>query len=134
MLEVESGSNDPCSYMLTAVMLSALTGNVSGGMMAWTIFSQILFGVIIGLLVAWLAVKVLKHAHFANGFDMMFLVAVAISAYVLPQFIGGNGYLATYIVGIIIGNTEFTGRKGLVNFFAYVAVSTFCFDFFSKIF
>lgn len=117
MLEVESGSNDPCSYMLTAVMLSAITGDVSGGMIVWTIVSQILFGVIVGLGVAWLAVKVLKHAHFPNGFDMMFLVAVAISAYVLPQFIGGNGYLSTYIVGIIIGNTEFQGRKGLVCFF-----------------
>ena len=43
MLELESGSNDPCSYMLTAVMLSVLAGTASGGQVVWTIFSQLVF-------------------------------------------------------------------------------------------
>ena len=30
---------------------------------------------------------------------------------------GGNGYLSVYIIGIILGNCEFKGRKGLVLFF-----------------
>ena len=39
MLELESGSNDPCSYMLTAVMLSVLAGTASGGQVVWTILA-----------------------------------------------------------------------------------------------
>lgn len=31
MLELESGSNDPFAYMMTVILLSAMTGSVSGG-------------------------------------------------------------------------------------------------------
>lgn len=30
MLELESGSNDPFAYMMTVILLSAMTGSVSG--------------------------------------------------------------------------------------------------------
>ena len=38
-------------------------------------------------------------------------------AYALPSAIGGNGYLSTYIVGIILGNSKINNKKSLVNFF-----------------
>ena len=38
MLEVESGSNDPCSYMLTAIILSIMSGNASGGTVAYMVY------------------------------------------------------------------------------------------------
>ena len=38
-------------------------------------------------------------------------------SYAIPDLIGGNGYLSTYIVGIFLGNSEFPGKKALVNFF-----------------
>ena len=41
MLEVESGSNDPCAYMLTAIMLSVLNGQSSVSSVAWMLFSQL---------------------------------------------------------------------------------------------
>lgn len=119
ILEIESGSNDPCSYMLTAVLLTVLQTSVSGGEVIWIIFSQLVFGAACGLGIAWLAIKVLKKYHLPEGFDMMFFIAVAILAYALPnaEVIGGNGYLSTYIVGIVLGNTEFRNRKAIVHFF-----------------
>lgn len=119
VLEIESGSNDPCSYMMTAVMLSVLQGTATGGQVIWMIFSQLVFGTICGLGIAWLAIKVLKRYKLPSGFDMMFFVAVAVMAYGLPshEHIGGNGYLSTYIVGIVLGNTEFPNRKAIVHFF-----------------
>ena len=117
MLELESGSNDPCSYMLTAVMLSVLAGTASGGQVVWTIFSQLVFGALGGLLIAQGAAFVLRKFIMPQGFDMMFIVAVAVFAYAFPSLIGGNGYLSVYIVGMILGNYEFKGRKGLVLFF-----------------
>ena len=117
MLELESGSNDPCSYMLTAVMLSALAGTASGGQVVWMIFSQLVFGALGGILIAQGAVLVLRRFTLPKGFDMMFIVAVAVFGYAFPSLIGGNGYLSVYIVGIILGNSEFQGRKGLVLFF-----------------
>lgn len=117
MLELESGSNDPCSYMLTAVMLSVLGGTASGGMVVWMIFSQLMFGALGGILIAQGAAFILRSFSLPKGFDMMFIVAVAVLGYALPSLIGGNGYLSVYIIGIILGNREFNGRKGLVMFF-----------------
>lgn len=119
ILEIESGSNDPCSYMLTVVLLTILQGSITGGEVAWMIFSQLVFGAACGLLIAWLAIKILKRNKLPEGFDMMFFIAIAILAYALPNldFIDGNGYLSTYIVGIVLGNTEFHNRKAIVHFF-----------------
>lgn len=117
MLELESGSNDPCSYMLTAVMLSVMAGTVSGRQVVWMIFSQLAFGALGGILIAQGAAFVLRRFTLPKGFDMMFIVAVAVFGYASPALIGGNGYLSVYIIGIILGNYDFKGRKGLVLFF-----------------
>ena len=118
LLEVESGSNDPMSYMLTAVMLSLFTGGISAGGVIWKIFSQIVFGAGAGLVIAAGAVFLLRRISFHNnGFDLLLFISIALLSYALPDLIGGNGYLSAYIVGIVLGNTEFPERKPLVSFF-----------------
>ena len=118
MLEVESGSNDPCSYMLTIIFLSVLNNEISGWKVVWTLFSQLAFGAGCGFLIAKAAVYSIRRMSFAtSGFDSLFVLAVAIFSYALPTSIGGNGYLSAYIVGIVLGNTEFAGKRQMVGFF-----------------
>ena len=117
MLEIESGSNDPCSYMLTVVMLAVLNGTASGGMVVGMIFKQLVFGAACGLLISQGAVCILKRNRLPDGFNSLLILAFAILGYALPCLIGGNGYLSTYIVGIVLGNNEFHGRKALIGFF-----------------
>ena len=118
LLEVESGSNDPMSYMLTAVMLSLFSDGIAAGGMIWRIISQMGFGAAGGLVISLCAVSLLKRIRFqSNGFDMLLFIAIALVSYALPELVGGNGYLSAYIVGIVLGNTEFPGRKPLVSFF-----------------
>ena len=118
ILEVESGSNDPCSYMLTAICLSLLGGEFSVGGILLMLLMQIAFGIIFGLVIAKIAQLILKGRSLNNqGIKMLFIFAVALTSYALPTLLGGNGYLSTYIVGIILGNTEFSERRPLVSFF-----------------
>ena len=118
ILEVESGSNDPCSYMLTAICLSLLGGEFSAGGILLMLLMQIAFGIIFGLVIAKIAQLILKGRSLNNqGVKMLFIFAVALTSYALPTIFGGNGYLSTYIVGIILGNTEFSERRPLVSFF-----------------
>lgn len=118
MLELESGSNDPCSYMLTAVVLSAMSGTASAGSIFYMIFAQLFFGILFGCLIALAARFILRHINFdIAGFDMAFVIAVALLSYTLPSIAGGNGYLSAYMVGIILGNTKIKNKKSLVNFF-----------------
>lgn len=118
MLELESGSNDPCSYMLTAVILSVMSGTASAGSIFYMIFAQLFFGILFGCLIAFAARFILRHINFdIAGFDMAFVIAVALLSYTLPSIAGGNGYLSAYMVGIILGNTKIKNKKSLVNFF-----------------
>lgn len=118
MLEMESGSNDPAAYMCAAIVLSIMNGSASGGYIAWNIFAQIAFGAGCGVGIAWLATQVFRKISFTtDGFDSLFIFAVAIAAYAIPTLIGGNGYLSAYMVGIILGNEEFKDKRSLVSFF-----------------
>ena len=118
MLEMESGSNDPCAYMLTAIMISVLNGTASGGSLVWMVFAQIVFGAGVGYGIAKAASWALQRMKFTtDGFDTLFIFAVAIAAYAVPDLLGGNGYLSAYIVGIMLGNEDFKGKRALVGFF-----------------
>ena len=118
LIEVESGSNDPMSYMLTAVMISVLAGTASTGNVIWTIFAQMIFGAAGGLLIGQAALLSLRRLRFSSSGNLtIFILAVAVISYAFPSLIGGNGYLSAYIVGIILGNNDFPDRKPMINFF-----------------
>ena len=118
LLELESGSNDPFSYMLTVIVLSLMQGRVQGAAVIAMLFRQLLFGIVFGVGVALLARLIFKKFRFsAAGFDGIFLVAVAIVSYAAPAVLGGNGYLSAYIAGIILGNSRIQNKQALVHFF-----------------
>ncbi len=118
ILEVESGSNDPAAFMLTTVMISVINGNAEPGHIVWMIFAQIIIGAICGLLIARAGILLMRRMPFpTSGFDSLMVFSIAIVSYSLPDVLGGNGYLSAYIVGIIMGNSTFPGRKKLVGFF-----------------
>ena len=118
LLEVESGSNDPVAFLMTTVILTMMTDGMSVGTVLYLIFAQIAYSIFIGVGLAWLTVQFLKRFHFeTSGFDMIFLLAVAVLSYALPVLIGGNGYLSAYIAGIILGNARIPNKKKQVPFF-----------------
>lgn len=117
LLEVESGSNDPCSYMLTTILLTLMNGEASGGNIVYLIFAQFAYSLVFGFALALGAAWVMKKYRFAAGLDAAFVLAVALLAYAAPSALGGNGYLSAYIVGIYLGNHEIKNKKSLVHFF-----------------
>lgn len=126
LLELESGSNDPFAYMLTIILLSAMKGELSGGsgwpglfgQILFTAASQVILGVLCGILLALGARWFLEHYKFeTNGFDTAFMLAAALFSYALPSAIGGNGYLSAYLMGILLGNSPLHNKRTLVNFF-----------------
>lgn len=118
LLEVESGSNDPFSYMLTVIILSMMKGNVTGINILIMLILQIVVGIICGVGFAYISVWIVRRFKAQiSGFDTIFIAAAAIMAYGVPTIIGGNGYLSVYITGIIIGNKRISNKQSLVHFF-----------------
>ena len=81
------------------------------------VISQIVVGIMIGTLIAMASIYLIRHANFEiESFYVIFIIAIAIIAYSLSEWMGGNGYLSVYISGIIIGNSKIPHKKTLVHF------------------
>ena len=118
LLEVESGSNDPAAYMMTIICISLMHGSADLLGTLMLLAAQIVFGLAFGFSIAAISKWALKKTDYlAGGFDMVLLTAIAIFAYAAPAMLDGNGYLSAYIAGIILGNSDFPGKRSIVHFF-----------------
>lgn len=117
LLEIESGSNDPVAYMLTVIGISILNGdNLSS--VPYAIFAQLVYGTLIGVVLAVVAIYVLtKTDVIANGLDTIFILAVVLLGLGLSQYVGGNGFLCIYLLGILLGNSRIRNKGNIVPFF-----------------
>ena len=118
LLEVESGSNDPFAYMLTAIVLTIMTTKAKIGYFVIMILQQVVVGALCGVAVAIAAGFLLRKAKFSHsGLDTIFLFAMALLSYALPTCIGGNGYLSVYLTGILLGNMKLDNKSPVIHFF-----------------
>lgn len=118
LLEVESGSNDPFSYMLTFVVLAVMNGKFEGEGLLLMVTQQVALGVAVGGAAGFAASAALRRLRLAaEGADAIFVFGMALVAYAGADYMGGNGYLSAYIAGIVLGNQAITNKKSLVHFF-----------------
>ena len=116
LLELESGSNDPIAYMLTIMGLAFLKGEKIS--IPGTLFTQIVFGILVGVVVAILGCLVIEKTNaLSEGFDTIFVIAIVLISYAGADLIHGNGFLSVYLTGIIMGNHKLKNKVPLVHFF-----------------
>ncbi len=117
ILEFESGSNDPFAYMLTIIGISFLHSGQASAIVPM-LFSQVGIGILTGVVIAYLAMFVFKKTSIlSEGTDTLFMVAIALASFAIPDLVGGNGYLSVYITGLILGNSEIKNKVSLIYFF-----------------
>lgn len=118
MLELESGSNDPMAYMLTIVLIQLIqSDNMGAGAIAGLFVIQFLVGAVAGYLLGKLAILILNNINIDNqSFYPILLLAFVFFTFSLTDLFRGNGYLAVYIAGMIIGNNRITNRKEIATF------------------
>ena len=116
LLELESGSNDPISYMLTVVLTTLLLGdNISISLM---LLSQIIVGALCGIIIAKITIHLLNRLKTQlDQATTILVVAAVLIAYALPTLFNGNGYLSVYICGILMGNSEIPEKRNQAHFF-----------------
>lgn len=131
MLELESGSNDPMAYMLTIILLQAIT--LGGGLSAGQILLELLlqFGVgaaggyLMGRFTLWLIgiyrrigskAEVQEDAAQATSMISILIIGCVFFTFAITTALSGNGYLAVYISGIVIGNARIAGHRGIDKF------------------
>lgn len=118
MLELESGSNDPMAYMLTVVLIQLVqASNMNSGEIALSFAIQFVVGGAIGYVSGRAAVFMLNKLNIDNqALYPILLLAFVFFTFSITDLIYGNGYLAVYIAGMIVGNSRIKYRKEIVTF------------------
>lgn len=118
MLELESGSNDPMAYMLTVVLIQLVqASNMNCGEIALSFAIQFVVGGAIGYVSGRAAVFMLNKLNIDNqALYPILLLAFVFFTFSITDLIYGNGYLAVYIAGMIVGNSRIKYRKEIVTF------------------
>ncbi len=122
LLEFESGSNDPMAYMLTIILIgminSSQTGDINYGMAVFDFFLQLIVGGIGGYFLGRVSVWIINKIRLPNdSLYPILLFACCIFIFSAVYFCKGNGYLAVYIAGLIIGNSRFVHKRSLLRIF-----------------
>ncbi len=116
LLEIESGSNDPFAYMLTLVIIIMM--GASSTPIGFVILKQLFFAVAVGLSFALFSAFFLRKIVLEiEGLYPIFTTAVALLGFSLAEYLGGNGFLSVYILGLILGNSKIIHKRSLVHFF-----------------
>lgn len=120
MLELESGSNDPMAYVLTITLIGIVGMETEPNywLAMGNLLLQLIIGAIAGYLLGKLAVYTNNHLKIDNRSLYPILVfTFCIFIFSVTYFIKGNGYLAVYIGGLVIGNSGFVHKRSSLNFF-----------------
>ncbi len=120
MLELESGSNDPMAYVLVITLIEVIKMDSSPNYW-WAIgilVMQLCVGAIAGFVFGKLALHVINRLKIDNPSLYPILVfTFCIFIFSCTYFIKGNGYLAVYIGGLVIGNASFLHKRSSLRFF-----------------
>ena len=121
LLELESGSNDPMAYILVILMLKMLGGNgenVSLGAAVIMFILQMSLGALVGYLFGRASVWIINKININNAsLYSVLLLACVFFTFSFTSLINGNGYLAVYIAGLIVGNNKLVHKRTVNTFF-----------------
>ena len=119
MLELESGSNDPMAYMLTIVLIQVISSgsSLSIGLLIKDLLVQFLIGGALGYsmgrFMSWLINKLgLSNSSLYS----ILLLSMVFITFTTTDMLKGNGYLAVYIAGVVVGNMKLSYRKEINTF------------------
>jgi potassium/hydrogen antiporter len=117
-LEVESGTNDPMAVFLTLVLVELLLAGRSGP--SWDVLGKFAaeagLGTVIGFGGGWVAAWVLNRVDLPNGLHPLFAASGAVLIFATAALVGGSGFLAAYVAGLVLGNRPLRAFASIAGF------------------
>jgi len=118
LLELESGSNDPMAVFLT-VALTGLLSNPDANLVRLVpaFFQQMLLGALVGYGMGRAMTWIVNHVRLhVEGLYPVLTVALTLLTYAGTAVLGGNGFLAVYLAGLIMARGDFIHKRSLLRF------------------
>ncbi|MEO1056346.1 MAG: potassium/proton antiporter [Actinomycetota bacterium] len=118
LLELESGSNDPMAVFLTVGIITLLTSDDPNPfLLGGSFIVQMGLGAVGGYLAARGLVVVINRLRLDfDGLYPVLTFAFVLLLYEGLTFVGGSGFLATYVAGVTLADTNFLHRRSLLRF------------------
>jgi NhaP-type Na+/H+ or K+/H+ antiporter len=111
-INVESGLNDGLALpfvLFGAILASAGMDGAHTDGLAASATLQIVLGPLVGIAIGWVFAKVMDAAQdknlMAEAAGGVAFLAVAFSAFIMSEIVGGNGFIAAFVAGMVFGNT-----------------------------
>jgi len=118
LLEVESGSNDPMAIFLVLSLVALLRPGADG--FGWSTFGlfvqQMGLGLLLGFLGGHAIVRIVNRLELEGALYPLLVAALALTVFSTANLVGGSGFLAVYVAGLVAGNRPIRRRNELKRF------------------
>jgi cell volume regulation protein A len=116
-LEIESGSNDPMAIFLTVVLLELLAAGRTGFDVHVLVefVKQFGIGTVLGLAGGRLLVWLINRLSLATGLYPLLAAAGGLFIYGLAAQVGGSGFLAIFLAGLVLGNSRLQAAQNILR-------------------
>jgi potassium/hydrogen antiporter len=117
-LEVESGSNDPMAILLTIACIELIFGRMPGtGSVVRFLIEQLAIGGGLGFGIGRLLVVLINRIDLrAAGLYPMLTLSAVLATYGAAAVLGGSGFLAVYVAGVVVGHHRVVFQRGIAVF------------------
>ena len=119
-LEVESGSNDPMAIFLVVALLELIVAGAGletiGPSVVQAFALQMGLGLVMGIAGGWLIVKGVNQTPLEPGLYPIAVLGSALMLFALTGLLGGSGFLAVYVAGLVAGNMNIHSLPHLKRF------------------
>ncbi|MFG6667029.1 potassium/proton antiporter [Halomonas sp. HNIBRBA4712] len=117
-LEIESASNDPMAIFLTVGLLEVMVNDMPPGLGLLQLFvTQMGVGALVGLGIGWASVKLINRIHLvASGLYPVMVAACGFLSFGIAANLGGSGFLAIFLTGVVIGNRRIAFQRSIFLF------------------
>lgn len=118
LIELESGSNDPMAVFLTVGLVGIITTPGATLLdLAPGFVLQMGLGALGGAFFGKLIVFAVNHLRLQQeGLYVVFTLAATMLTYAATALVGGNGFLAVYLAGIMVGNHNLVHKRSILRF------------------
>lgn len=117
-LEAEAGLNDPVAIILVIGLIEWIKTPGYGVInMAGLFVEEVVIGTVIGVALGFIGVRGIRAiGTITTGLYPVATVATASIAFGLAQLFHGSGFLAVYIVGLILGSASIPAKRSISDF------------------
>lgn len=118
LLELESGSNDPMAVFLTVGLIQLVQHpGLSFAHLGWLFVRQMTLGALAGIFMAWVASRLINRIKLEyEGLYPVLTFSLVLFTYGITAAFDGNGFLAVYLMGLLLSRKGFHYKNSLMRF------------------